>query len=341
MDDPQRPRRNFLWWCAGGVPEFLRLYPTEKVKYEGIGGAVLMTGVLAFLSGFYAIYTTVASGSYAVPISIGFGILWGLAIFNLDRYIVASLRKAWLPALPRLGLAILIGITLSKPLELRLFHNAISAQAAIDRDHAVTAKRASLTASSRLPAVTTELDELQKKIAATDGRAKSLEDGFHKEADGTGGSQKYGYSEVARIKESAANQARLEANELRTTTSDRLKQLQDEKDKTNAAIEQQVARFRESLTGDFLSNMVALSELSASSASVWWISTFVTLLLIAVEITPVIVKLMSPIGPYDIKIDAINSIENHESLLHRDTTIRINEHRYDLMEKAETGVHSS
>ena len=49
---------SFLWWCAGTVPETLRLYPTEKAKYEGIGGAVLTTGILAFLSGFYAIYTT-------------------------------------------------------------------------------------------------------------------------------------------------------------------------------------------------------------------------------------------------------------------------------------------
>jgi len=64
MDDKGRlPRWNFLWWCAGAVPDTLRSYPTEKAKYEGIGGAVLTTGVLAFFSGFYAIYTTVAAGS--------------------------------------------------------------------------------------------------------------------------------------------------------------------------------------------------------------------------------------------------------------------------------------
>ncbi|HVQ65657.1 MAG TPA: DUF4407 domain-containing protein, partial [Terriglobia bacterium] len=115
--------RKFLWWCAGVVPEVLRMYPSERAKYEGIGGAVLTTGVLAFLSGFYAVYTTLASGSYAIVTSIGFGLLWAMAIFNLDRYIVSSLRKptdpsvrwrqrmreTWLPALPRIGLAVLIG----------------------------------------------------------------------------------------------------------------------------------------------------------------------------------------------------------------------------------------
>src|SRR5262245_15613441 len=119
-NDAAPARRNFLWWCAGVVPDVLRMYPSEKAKYEGIGGAVLTTGVLAFFSGFYAIYTTLASGSYAILTSIAFGLLWAVAIFNLDRYIVASLRKptdhsvrwrqrlreAWLPALPRVGLAV-------------------------------------------------------------------------------------------------------------------------------------------------------------------------------------------------------------------------------------------
>src|SRR5215470_5060563 len=132
MDQPKnnnvKPRRNFLWWCAGVVPDTLRLYPSEKAKYEGIGGAVFTTGVLAFFSGFYAIYSTLAGGPYAVLVSALFAMVWAVAIFNLDRYIVSSLRKptdpnvrwrrrlreTWLPALPRLGLAILIGITLSK-----------------------------------------------------------------------------------------------------------------------------------------------------------------------------------------------------------------------------------
>src|SRR5881396_37052 len=94
-NDPNKTvsRFNFLWWCGGVVPEILRVYPSERAKYEGIGGAVLTTGVLAFFSGYYAIYTTLASGPYAIITSAAFGVLWALTIFNLDRYIVSSLRK--------------------------------------------------------------------------------------------------------------------------------------------------------------------------------------------------------------------------------------------------------
>jgi len=342
-------RSGFLWWCAGAVPETLRLYPSEKAKYEGIGGAVLTTGALAFLSGFYAIYTTLAAGPYSVLVSIGFGMLWAAAIFNLDRYIVSSLRKptgagtpwrqrfaqTWLPAVPRLGLAILIGITLSKPLELRLFHSAIAGQAEINRDAAVMAKRASLTASSRMSEMSAELDKLNAEIAGAENRTKFLEDEFRNEADGTGGSHRYGYSEVAQVKEAAAREARRQLTALQSSLQGRVDRLQTEKDTTTALINQQVAAFRQSLADDFLTKMAALADLSANSVAVWWISTFVMLLVIGIEITPVLVKVLSPTGPYDVKLDAMNSVETHEALLKRDTAVRIASHHYAQLEKAE------
>lgn len=337
--------RSFLWWCAGTVPEVLRVYPTERAKYEGIGGAVLTTGVLAFLSGFYAVYTTLAGGPYAVLISIGFGLLWGLAIFNLDRYIVSSLRKptdpgvrwrqrlreTWLPVLPRIGLAVLIGITLSKPLELRLFQNAIAGQAAINRDQAVAEKREGLIGSSSLADLDTELTGLRSELASSEARAQSLEDEFLKEADGTGGSRRYGYSEVARVKEAAAVEARQQVAALQQ----RLSQVQGERDRVDAEINQQVNVFRTNLGDDFLTKMRALSDLTANSAAVWWISTFVVFLIIGVEITPVVVKLLSPIGPYDVKLDAMNSVETNEALLRRDTTNRILGYHYGRIESVE------
>jgi hypothetical protein len=344
-------KRNFLWWCAGVVPELLWLYPTEKAKYEGIGGAVLTTGVLAFFSGFYAIYTTLAAGNYAIPISVVFGVHWGLAIFNLDRYIVSSLRKTtspgvrwtqrlretWVPALPRLGLAVLIGFTLSKPLELRLFQNAIAGQAAINRDQAVTAKRASLSQSSTLGALDADLAAIDREIVRAEARAQLLEDDFRQEADGTGGSRRYGYSEVARVKEAAAVQARRQV----TALQQRLRQIQSDRDIASAQINRELEVFRQNIGDDFLTKMKALSDLSAGSSAVWWISMFVVFLIVGVEITPVLVKILSPLGPYDVKLDAMNDVETNEALLKRDTTNRIIAHQYLQIEsagKAETSI---
>jgi hypothetical protein len=342
-------RTHFLWWCSGAIPEILRDFPSEKSKYEGIGGAVLTTGVLAFLSGFYAVYTTLASGSYSIPASLAFALVWAVAIFNLDRYIVASMRKptdmskpwrrrflqTWVPAIPRIGLAVLIGITLSKPLELQLFHSAVAGQAEINRDAAVAEKRASLAASTRLGEVEAETGRINSEIAAAAERVRFLEDEFRKETDGTGGSLRYGYSEVAKVKEAAAQQARRELASLQASVSAQLAQLQAENDTTTAEVNRQVETFRAGLADDFLTRMAALSGLAAKSSSVWWISTFVMLLLIGIEMTPVLVKLLSPIGPYDIKVDAMNAAEAHEAMLKRDTVMKVATHHFAQLERGE------
>src|SRR3954465_15665875 len=49
---------SFLWFCAGADGALLRRCPlSDWVKYQGIGGIVLATTVLAFVSASYAFYT--------------------------------------------------------------------------------------------------------------------------------------------------------------------------------------------------------------------------------------------------------------------------------------------
>ena len=46
-----------LWWCAGADHVLLKISPMkDRVKYAGIGGIVLCTGLLAAFSGGYAFY---------------------------------------------------------------------------------------------------------------------------------------------------------------------------------------------------------------------------------------------------------------------------------------------
>jgi len=119
---------NFLIFCSGAEQSIMDLCPTEKTKYHGIGSTVLLTSLLAMLSGGYAIYFTFQS----IVISIVLGVFWGLVIFSLDRYIVSSIRKTGelkkeiLIAIPRILIALVLAITISKPLELRLFQDAVN-----------------------------------------------------------------------------------------------------------------------------------------------------------------------------------------------------------------------
>src|SRR5215813_3533555 len=121
--------RKFLWWCAGAHQDLLKQFPSEHAKYSGLGGVLLATFVLASISAGYAIYTVFNNILYA----IAFGIIWGLIIFNFDRFLVSTMRKygisrrkqMWM-AVPRMALALLIGFTIARPLELKIFEKEIN-----------------------------------------------------------------------------------------------------------------------------------------------------------------------------------------------------------------------
>jgi hypothetical protein len=123
---------NFLLWLSGVDREVLKRCPSERTKFIGVGGAVLTTSVLAAtactltLANFIGIPWTVA-----LPI----GLLWGVAIMNLDRWLVASTKRqdtAWrtiLMAIPRILLAVVIGLVIAEPLVLKVFDSEVNQRA--------------------------------------------------------------------------------------------------------------------------------------------------------------------------------------------------------------------
>ena len=134
-----------LWICAGADRKVLRQCPTDYAKYAGIGGTILFTALMAMLSGGYALYSVFNNGYYA----IFFGIFWGMLIFNLDRFIVNTMYSdgkvtiSWREfycGLPRIIMAIFLGIVISTPLELKIFEDAIDIKIEQDKDDLVNAK---------------------------------------------------------------------------------------------------------------------------------------------------------------------------------------------------------
>lgn len=124
----------FLWWCAGANKKILRQCPTEYAKYAGMGGTIFSTACMAALSGGYAI-STVFDNSY---VAVLFGLFWGFVIiFNLDRLIVNTMYsdgkvtiswKEFFSGLPRIIMAIFLGIVISTPLELKIYEKSINAE---------------------------------------------------------------------------------------------------------------------------------------------------------------------------------------------------------------------
>jgi len=129
----------FFWLCSGVNRKILRQCPTEYAKYAGMGGTIFFTACMAALSGGYAISTVFDS----TIIAIFFGIFWGMLIFNLDRLIVNTMYSdgkvtiSWqefVSGLPRIVMAIFLGIVISTPLELKIFEDAIDIKIEQDKD---------------------------------------------------------------------------------------------------------------------------------------------------------------------------------------------------------------
>ncbi|MEL6193659.1 MAG: DUF4407 domain-containing protein, partial [Bacteroidota bacterium] len=124
------PFKRFFFTCAGAYIRILEVTPSEHNKYIGIGATIFLTACLAIISGSFAIYTILPIKIVAIL----FGLLWGALIFNLDRYIVSSMRKEgklWYEiglAMPRLILAVLISVVITKPIEVELFRNQINSE---------------------------------------------------------------------------------------------------------------------------------------------------------------------------------------------------------------------
>src|ERR1700761_4290335 len=160
----RQPReRHFLWWCSGAYQDLLKDCPSEQTKYAGLGGVLLATFTLAALSAGYAIYSVFNSPVWAVV----FAIVWGLIIFNFDRFLVSTMRKygvsrrkqLWLAA-PRIALALLIGFTIARPLELKIFEKEVDVQITANRHQKLLLNDSLLQAENRatLTAATAERD---------------------------------------------------------------------------------------------------------------------------------------------------------------------------------------
>lgn len=293
----------FLLQCSGVDREILRECPTDENKYIGIGGTVLFTGILAFFSSAYAIYTVFDSYFMAIL----FGAIWGLMIFNLDRYIVSSMKsrgsffRDFMVAFPRLAMAVLLALVISKPLELKIFEKEINAELLTmeqevyqeQEDKVWSRYNAQIVAhKADIPLLQTEIDQ-----------AAALRDTLAlmaiQEADGTGGSGHRNLGPIYRTKKAEADkaQAALEATESRVLP------LIAEKQQAIAELEEKaeadIAALDRQAYGGMAARMDALHRLGMDSPAIYYASIFITLLFIALETAPVFVKLISSRSPYD------------------------------------------
>lgn len=133
--------KEFTWWCAGADRPLLRMCTGDHAKYVGIGTVILFTALMAWFSSYIAMRlvfnvpddASFLSGGGNVA-AIAFATFWAMMIFFLDRFITNTMysdgkvsisREEFFGGLPRILIAIFLGIVISAPLELKIFHDSI------------------------------------------------------------------------------------------------------------------------------------------------------------------------------------------------------------------------
>ncbi len=140
---------NFFLWLGGADYASLERCPSERGRIVALGGAVLTTSVLAAVAGTVATHTWLHA---SVAVAVCGGLFWGASILNLDRWLLMTIRRQSTPprtlalALPRLALSTVVGLVISGPLLLAIFHNEVTARALEDRQSQLAQARQKLAA---------------------------------------------------------------------------------------------------------------------------------------------------------------------------------------------------
>ncbi len=296
--------KNFFWMCSGADPDLLQESPkSEQIKYAGIGGTVFFTAVMAFISSAYALYTVFDS----VYAAIGFGLIWGLLIFNLDRFIVSTIKKQnnfwreFLQATPRLILAVIIAVVISKPLEMKIFEKEIN-QVLLEQKNQLTLNNKDQIAAQftgEIDRINGEITNLKTEISDKETEVNNLYNTYIAEAEGTQGTMKLGKGPVYKEKREKHDAMLQDLQQLKTENNVKIKEKETVLAELRIKQKEQEANTQPIIDGfdGLMARINALGKLA------WFPSFFILLLFLAIETAPVLAKLLAPRGAYDLKFD--------------------------------------
>ncbi|WP_448609454.1 DUF4407 domain-containing protein [Geodermatophilus sp. URMC 60] len=185
---------NGLAVLGGARPDVLEAAPGARPRFVALGGVLLSTGGLAVVSMAFAV--AMALGVWW-PLALLVGLGWGAVVVNLDRMLLvgmahdASLKRNLVLAVPRVGLALILGAVIATPLTLQVFSSEIDTEVKAMQAEAADAYRESLETDARFAGLSALREEvaLQESIVASGGVADPQLAAVH--GDATAAQQAY------------------------------------------------------------------------------------------------------------------------------------------------------
>ncbi|WP_330442657.1 DUF4407 domain-containing protein [Flavobacterium sp. C4GT6] len=324
--------KRFFIICSGADKKLIySCSDGEQNKYAGIGATVFFTAVMAFIAASYALYTVFDN----IYTSVFFGLIWGLLIFNLDRFIVSTIRKRerfgqeLLQATPRIILALIIAVVISKPLEIKIFQKEIDTVLLKEKNELAMANKKQVADyyQSDLDRNKASIDSLKSEIVQKEKEVNDLYSTYITEAEGTSGTMKLGKGPVYKEKRDKHDTALAQLDTLRKRNEAKIATKEAEAITLRSNLDKKITETQPIIDkfDGLMARINALNKLPLLP------SLFIMLLFLAIETTPIIAKLLSPKGEYDFKL------EDSETALK--TNLAQNKHQRELMRTTDAEIY--
>jgi hypothetical protein len=331
-----------LWWCAGADEHFLSKSPMQdRVKYAGIGGIVLCTGLLASFSGGFAFYTIFGPKNNAIHDSfslgslfgaVAFGIVWGLIILNLDRFIVSSTGKGdgtdkvtfkeFGQAIPRIIIALILGLAISAPLEIKILESEIDSElSAYQKEYAEKLnQQTDVLFKQKVAKLEKDKVVYEKKLKAYEKELKvydiEIDDLVERQQAEMQDKRAYGFGPVAKKMQADIDTKRIEKDKFIKLKSAEVgswrKQLDFTDDNINQSSDELRAAYKENEKRSHGYDGL-LKRIQISHEIGGWIPWLILAVFLCIEMGPIFFKMMLNKGPYDYMVENYNKLMQVEA----------------------------
>ena len=327
MNKEKNQLQEFLWNISGHKKEIIEKCETDKYAASIIGALLVIVGLYATLAWTFFIGTVSDASLFLI---IPFGIFAGLFIVLFDRAIISSMAsgKTNLFALAfRFVLAIILGVFLSQPVILKLYESDINKEAKIVFGQKVQEQQSVLQGqySEEINALTDEKEALLLALAQKANIVNQSKEAFKEEMDGSGGTGIYGYSTVSKKKEKIYQIDSKEYDDLKQSHTGKIASIDNRLSDIQNEINTATAEYRDNNAGfGFLIQVEALESLFIKDKTGTLKDRYLllSLILILVELSALIAKLMLKTKSYRERVTYINEQELAETTLAKEVALQ-------------------
>ncbi|HMK07270.1 MAG TPA: DUF4407 domain-containing protein, partial [Flavobacterium sp.] len=235
----------------------------------------------------------------------------------------------FIQATPRIALAIIIAIVISKPLEIKIFEKEINTVLLKEKNAMALNNKKDISNyfKSDIDKNKAETDSLKSEIAKKEKEVNTLYETYITEAEGTKGTMKLGKGPVFKEKIAKHDLAKSELDTLRKNNLAKIAANEKQSQTLQADLDKKVTQTQPIIEGfdGLMARINALNKLP------WLPSFFIMLLFLAIETSPIIAKLLSPKGEYDFKLEDIETALK--------ATLTQDKYQRDLLVKTSASMH--